>query len=217
MQQNYLLHWHSPIKLNYNSVKSANIAPNIYLRGTPTVETPVSTVANKQIANTKFVNEKTNIISTQLQQYAAQTQQLQQQQQLQQLQQQLQQQELLQQQQSVQNIQQVINISGITFNVTHIINSSYHIADSSTNSNNIYVTEKYSNILLPTNVSDGTNYVIINASPESVDLYSQNGENIYSIFYQPNGGNSLSLGSFSKVQIHYVIGSTNNKWFATIS
>lgn len=89
----------------------------------------------------------------------------------------------------------------------------YHIVDASAaipfTTNTIFVLEIPIDIDLPTNMYDGYTVSIINKSGESIVITS---DNMFNVFYLPNGGSQFSLDEHRKIELTYCQTATNSSW-----
>jgi hypothetical protein len=94
------------------------------------------------------------------------------------------------------------------------INKPFHIVDASAvipfTAYKIFVIEIPIKIHLPVNVYDGYGMTIINKSGESVLITTS--DNMFNVFYLPNGGTQFSLDGHHKMELTYCQTSANNSW-----
>lgn len=91
----------------------------------------------------------------------------------------------------------------------------FHIVDASASipftSNTMFVLEIPIEIPLPTNMYDGYILSIINKSGECINLVSSS-DNMYNVFYLPNGGTHFSLDENRKIELTYCQTAVSSSW-----
>ena len=90
----------------------------------------------------------------------------------------------------------------------------FHIVDASAaipfETRGIFVLEIPIEKTLPTNMYDGYSMTIINKSVESVSMITI--DNMFNVFYLPNGGTQFSLDEHRKMELTYCQTATNTSW-----
>ena len=99
-------------------------------------------------------------------------------------------------------------------NEPRISNIPFHIVDASASipfaTRSIFVLEIPIEINLPSDMYDGYSMTIINKSGESVSMTTI--DNMFNVFYLPNGGTQFSLDEHRKMELTYCQTATNKSW-----